>query len=186
MTWCVNNEHPGDGELEFLGFIQTSSLSLESLLFEEGGTNLLCNTSGFALLNVGLTNFVEQFRFSSIDVTHNDDDWTTQIVPCSCCQISLFLFFTFSLPLLSLLLDKEGLAIGFLFFRHELGAFFSFDTFLLGLLESELSKSFFLLFLFKLYQILNLIFIFDCNLLHPLFQFVELAFVVGIFVPFIT
>mmetsp|Transcript_36197 Transcript_36197/g.87602 ORF Transcript_36197/g.87602 Transcript_36197/m.87602 type:complete len:763 (+) Transcript_36197:174-2462(+) len=185
VTWCINDEHTRNLKVKLFGFIEFGGLGLQSLLFKKGGTNLLCNTSSFSLLDIGLSNLIQQFGLSSIDVTHNDDNRTTQIVGRSCCQIDLFLFFPFPPSFFTLLFRHHCLLVGSLLFGHHCLAFFFLQTLLFGTLPAQLLQSFLFLFLFEFNQID--IIILHGNLLHSGFQIGKLVVaIVTIGIPFIT
>jgi hypothetical protein len=68
---CIDDKQTRDLHLESTILVDDSSLLLESVDREVCGTDLLGNTTSFALLHVCLTDLVEQLRFTGIDVTKN-------------------------------------------------------------------------------------------------------------------
>ena len=57
----------------------TAVFLFNSINWEVCSTNLLCNTTSFTSLNVSLTDFVQQFGFTGIDMSQNTTNWRTQI-----------------------------------------------------------------------------------------------------------
>jgi hypothetical protein len=74
VTGRVDDQQTGYLELEAAVLVDDCSLLLDGLDWEVGGTNLLSDTTGFAFLDVGLTDLVEQFGLSGIDVSQNTAD----------------------------------------------------------------------------------------------------------------
>ena len=56
MTRSIDNKETGDLVLLLAILIEHCSLGLDGLRREVGGTNLLCDTTSFTFLDVGLTN----------------------------------------------------------------------------------------------------------------------------------
>ena len=75
MTWCVDDKETGNLELERTVLVDDSGLLADGIDREVCRTNLLRDTTGFTLLNIGLTNLVKELGLSSIDVTENTANW---------------------------------------------------------------------------------------------------------------
>jgi hypothetical protein len=97
----VNDQETGDLELKPIVLVNDGRLRFDGLNREVRSTNLLGNTSSFALLNVGLSDLVKKLRLSSIDVSQNTADGRAQIVRGSSSQGGLVGLFS---PLRSFLL----------------------------------------------------------------------------------
>mmetsp|Transcript_1144 Transcript_1144/g.2702 ORF Transcript_1144/g.2702 Transcript_1144/m.2702 type:complete len:785 (+) Transcript_1144:521-2875(+) len=187
VTWRVNNEHSRNLHIELLDFVQASSLGFQRLLLEEGRSDLLRDTAGLPLLNVRLSDFVQQLRLSRIDVAHDNDDGTAQVVAGASGKVGPFLRFSLLTTLLTFLLRQELLHVLLLLFRSQLGALFGFDAFLLGAFQSELTQSFLLLLLGDLGQIdVLFFFLLHFDSLQTLVQFGKSVIVVAIGVPLIA
>ena len=80
VTRRVNNQQTGD--LVFLRAvcIQNRCLLPDRIHREVRRADLLCDTTGFALLDIRLTDLVEQLGLAGIDVTENAADRTTKVV----------------------------------------------------------------------------------------------------------
>lgn len=71
MTGCVDDQQTGHLELELAVLVDDLGLLLDGLDRKVGSTNLLSDTTSFALLDVGLADLVEQLGLSGIDVAQN-------------------------------------------------------------------------------------------------------------------
>ena len=80
VTGGIDDEETGNLELELAVAVDNSRLLLDGLNGEVSGTNLLSDTTGFAFLDVGLTNLVEQLRLTGIDVTKNTANGRAKVV----------------------------------------------------------------------------------------------------------
>jgi hypothetical protein len=80
VTRCIDDQETGHLELEAAVAVDHGRLLLDGVYREVGSTDLLGNTTSFALLDVGLSNLVEQLRLSGIDVTQNTADGRAQVV----------------------------------------------------------------------------------------------------------
>ncbi len=69
MAWSIDNEQTRNIYLYFKEAFAFVDLFDKFFLREEGGTDLLGNTSGFSLLDVGMPDLIEKSGFSGIDVT---------------------------------------------------------------------------------------------------------------------
>jgi hypothetical protein len=76
----VDDEETGHLKLELAVGVNHGRLLLDGLDREVGGTNLLSDTTGLALLDVGLANLVEQLGLAGIDVPKNTANGRAQIV----------------------------------------------------------------------------------------------------------
>lgn len=104
VTRCIDNQETGDLELELAIRVDDGRLLSDGLDREVCSTDLLCDTTGFAFLDVGLSNLVQKFRLSGIDVTQNTANRGSQVVLGSGSQSSLVSLLT-ALSSLSLSLD---------------------------------------------------------------------------------
>lgn len=80
MTRCVDDEQTRGLKLHLALGVHDRSLRLDCFGREVSCTNLLSDTSGFSLLDIGLTDLVQKFRFTGIDVSENTADRRAKIV----------------------------------------------------------------------------------------------------------
>lgn len=114
MTRCVDNEQTRDLEFESVVLVDDRSLGLEGVHREVCGTDLLSDTTSFALLDVGLADLVEKLRLTSIDVTKNTANRRTKVVLGSSGASCFLLLFALERSCL-LALACEPLGDGLLF-----------------------------------------------------------------------
>mmetsp|Transcript_18769 Transcript_18769/g.54005 ORF Transcript_18769/g.54005 Transcript_18769/m.54005 type:complete len:744 (-) Transcript_18769:425-2656(-) len=141
VTRRIDDEHTGDIDVELLRLVQSGRLRLQRLLLKEGGTNLLRNTTGLTALNVRLTDLIEQLGLAGIDMTHYDDDGTTQIVAGTSGQVDLLLLFSLFASLVPLLGGHHLLPVGLLLLEEHLLALFLLDALALGALQAQLTEA---------------------------------------------
>jgi hypothetical protein len=80
-------------ELKLAILVDNIGFLLDGLDREVGRTDLLCDTTGFTLLDVGLANLVEQLRLAGIDMAENTANGRAEVVGRTCCQGSLMCLF---------------------------------------------------------------------------------------------
>ena len=80
MTRSINDQKTWNLELEGVVFVDNLGFRLNGIDGEIRSTNLLGDTSSFTLLHIGLSNLVQQFRLTSIDVPENTADRRSEVV----------------------------------------------------------------------------------------------------------
>ncbi|GKT50196.1 uncharacterized protein ColSpa_10378 [Colletotrichum spaethianum] len=85
----IDDQQTWDLELKRAVSVDNGRLLPDSLDREVGSTNLLSNTTGFALLHVGLTDLVQKLGLSGIDVAQNTANGRSEVVLGSRCQRGL-------------------------------------------------------------------------------------------------
>jgi hypothetical protein len=80
VTRGIDNQKTGDLELELAVLVDNLCLGAQSIDGEVSGTDLLGNTTGFTLLDIGLADLVKQLSLTSIDVTKNTANGRTEII----------------------------------------------------------------------------------------------------------
>lgn len=71
MTRGIDDKKTGNLELELAVLVDNSCFLLNGFGWEVCSTNLLSDTTGFALLDVGLSDLVKELGLSGIDMTEN-------------------------------------------------------------------------------------------------------------------
>ncbi|KAI6776081.1 hypothetical protein HG530_000026 [Fusarium avenaceum] len=123
VTRGIDNEKTRNLEVELAIGVDNRRLLSNGLNREVCGTDLLCNTTSFAFLDVGLSDLVQKLGLSGIDVTENTANRGSQVVRGSSSQSSLVGFLaTFSRLSLSLLLSQLSGCGGLHKAYHLLGA----------------------------------------------------------------
>lgn len=112
MARSINNKQTWNIYIHFKETFTFIHLLNQFFLREKCGTNLLGNTSSFSLLNVSVSNFIQECSFSSINMAQNTTYWTSKFSNLSSKIISII--FKNSCILFLLL---------FLFIHHMLNLF---------------------------------------------------------------
>jgi len=80
VAWSVDNKEARQLQIDLLSAIHALQELNQIGLGEPSGNDLLRNTTGFASLDVRPAKLVKNERFASIDVTHDTNNWASQLL----------------------------------------------------------------------------------------------------------
>lgn len=80
VAWRVDDEEAGQLQVELLSVIHALQEFNQICLREPGCTDLLGNTASLAGLDVGSSKFVKDERLACVDVTHDTNDRTSELL----------------------------------------------------------------------------------------------------------
>ena len=88
MTWCVDDEEAWNLKIEFFSVLHNCNMILKVFFREVSGTDLLSDSTGFVSLDIGFSEFIKNKCLARVDVTHDTDDGTAQLL----CSASFTIF----------------------------------------------------------------------------------------------
>lgn len=90
MTRSIDNEETWKSHIDWNIILNFINMTSDIFWWEESSTNLLSDTTGFSSLNGSFSKFIKNQSFTSIDVTHDTDNWASEF------SSSIFILLVFS------------------------------------------------------------------------------------------